>query len=561
MRATHRTSPLKQRLILTLALAETCFSSDKRRATAFQAAHPLYRRRAATLSAAAVADGRDNGGGAPSVVGVDADAARLAAGGLLSVCSQLQNPGLYHPSWADATELYTERSSPARGGSGFGGGGGRLRRPRQPRLVASRDVTMGEALTLYPVHAVGLRGLGHGNRDKDYVVFDADRDLDHFGEAAAGSSLLIDVPLLDEEDYACTAFAGLSPGFMFVDVNPNREPVPGWMGHLAQREGAVGEKNGTPNCAIVQLPGAAPLSVIVAMGRIRQGEELVIATRKESKEKDDTNYNLSVDLRARYPNEVAELRVYIDMVHEREEKKGGIMTEAADRYELAGGDKGKEDCFHHINFDYPGLQRLNDDPNICVVDGFLTDEECDRLIAKVSPHMIPCVVKNPRTGAVEADETRTSTNANVPQRDVPSIVEKILELCRCNKKNLETLQVLRYAKGQFFLPHTDSFDGPATACGFEDSGRVVTVFCYLNNVESGGETRFPCVGLDIKPRKGMAVVHFPATLELREDIRTEHEGLAAFDEKWLMTAWVWKHDRTDKRYAEKNFPSLSRDKI
>jgi len=43
------------------------------------------------------------------------------------------------------------------------------------------------------------------------------------------------------------------------------------------------------------------------------------------------------------------------------------------------------------------------------------------------------------------------------------------------------------------------------------------------------------LGLEIKPVKGLAVVHFPMSLELVEDERTEHKGNAAVDEKWILT--------------------------
>jgi prolyl 4-hydroxylase len=128
-------------------------------------------------------------------------------------------------------------------------------------------------------------------------------------------------------------------------------------------------------------------------------------------------------------------------------------------------------------------------------------------------------------------------------------------------EQLETLQVLNYQHGQQFQPHTDGFDGPTNACGFLDSGRIVTIFCYLNDVEEGGKTMFTKLGLEIKPVKGLAVVHFPMSLELVEDERTEHQGNAAVDEKWILTTWVWKHWKGDYRYDDDKLPVLSEDII
>ena len=164
-------------------------------------------------------------------------------------------------------------------------------------------------------------------------------------------------------------------------------------------------------------------------------------------------------------------------------------------------------------------------------------------------------------GAIELDPDRTSTNANVPRAEVPSIVSRLVRLAGCDEEQLETFQVVHYTAGQRFLPHTDGFDGPTSACGFERSGRLCTIFCYLNDVVAGGETHFPQLGLTIAPQKGVAVVHFPTSLSLEQDAATEHEGAAAVDDKWLLATWVWAHHRTDATYAEGRFPTLSEDII
>ena len=58
--------------------------------------------------------------------------------------------------------------------------------------------------------------------------------------------------------------------------------------------------------------------------------------------------------------------------------------------------------------------------------------------------MRPCLGKNPRTGAVEIDPDRTSTAANIPRSEVPTISAKLAALARCDVRQLETFQVLHY---------------------------------------------------------------------------------------------------------------------
>ena len=64
-----------------------------------------------------------------------------------------------------------------------------------------------------------------------------------------------------------------------------------------------------------------------------------------------------------------------------------------------------------------------------------------------------------------------------------------------------------------------------------------------------------------QPTKGTAVVHFPSDIQLRGDNRTQHQGMPAVDNKWLLTAWVWSKYRTVSAYDESNIPSLSSDII
>ena len=64
-----------------------------------------------------------------------------------------------------------------------------------------------------------------------------------------------------------------------------------------------------------------------------------------------------------------------------------------------------------------------------------------RLVRKARGHMRPCLGKNPRTGAVEIDPDRTSTAANIPRSEVPTISAKLAALARCDVRQLETFQV------------------------------------------------------------------------------------------------------------------------
>lgn len=54
-------------------------------------------------------------------------------------------------------------------------------------------------------------------------------------------------------------------------------------------------------------------------------------------------------------------------------------------------------------------------------------------------------------------------------------------------ENGEAIQILRYEKGQLFVPHVDYFKDVK---GNKKGNRVATVLMYLANVAQGGETVF-----------------------------------------------------------------------
>lgn len=64
---------------------------------------------------------------------------------------------------------------------------------------------------------------------------------------------------------------------------------------------------------------------------------------------------------------------------------------------------------------------------------------------------------------------------------------------------------------------------------------------HRNNVEEGGETNFPRLGLSVKPRLGRAVL-WPSVFDhdtLRNDIRSDHQALPVIKGvKYGANAWV-----------------------
>lgn len=116
----------------------------------------------------------------------------------------------------------------------------------------------------------------------------------------------------------------------------------------------------------------------------------------------------------------------------------------------------------------------------------------------------------------------------------------------------EAPTVIRYEADQVLAPHYDANRSAETEDANRGGQTLATLLVYINDVDNGGNTRFgklPAVTavdgdindpkLTIKPKKGDALLFFPADAKGLFDERTEHEGCAAVDEKWI--ARVWRH--------------------
>ena len=433
----------------------------------------------------------------------------------VAIAKHIQNPQLYEAHWADKVDIgqadEDDDNDDDDKGDDIKSG---------QRLVTKCKVTRGEILSLVPVERLHIQ---------------YDNDGNHAPPTSSSPMFSFSSKLTRPHEYHRTS--GLAADTRLVVQAPLRTTVPctpGWMGHLADSSGST-----VYNCRVVPLLGAMPLCALVATTDIPANKTLVAA---EPDNKDEALVeDLALQVLKRYIAEIAELRSYTSMAHPFPEYYQRPVVLPAPR-------------FHAIDKAYPGMRALHQDPDVYQIADFLTPQECQAIIEYAKPRLVPCLIKNADTGRVEVDPTRTSTNANIPQSALPTVTAKVCQLLQApSPQHLEIFQVLRYTPGQVFLPHTDGFDGPIpSACGFEHSGRLVTLFCYLHSCPAGGETRFPQLdNLVVAPVQGQAVVHFPNTIDLQQDQRTEHESCPVVEgEKWLFVTWCWKHARSDPAYHE-----------
>lgn len=144
-------------------------------------------------------------------------------------------------------------------------------------------------------------------------------------------------------------------------------------------------------------------------------------------------------------------------------------------------------------------------------------------------------------GAGEISHSRTSSTCYLAREDLPLLLNKVSKLTGKPVEHCELPQVGRYLPSQQYLQHFDAFDlSNEDGRRFASNGgqRTVTVLIYLNDVEKGGQTAFPSLKLEVQPKRGMALVFFPATVDGLLDKNALHAAKPAVDVKYVSQVWI-----------------------
>jgi len=191
-------------------------------------------------------------------------------------------------------------------------------------------------------------------------------------------------------------------------------------------------------------------------------------------------------------------------------------------------------------------------PMIAVLDGVLSQEECDELIRRSADKMRRSTTVDPLTGKHEVIEDRSSEGTFFALNADPFIARldrRISEVMNCPVDHGEGLQILHYGIGGEYKPHFDYFppEDPGSQVQMTIGGqRVSTMVMYLNEVEEGGTTIFPEIGLEVVPKKGSAVYFEYTNSRTQLDRLTLHGGAPVTrGEKWIVTKWM-----RQRRYGE-----------
>ncbi len=188
----------------------------------------------------------------------------------------------------------------------------------------------------------------------------------------------------------------------------------------------------------------------------------------------------------------------------------------------------------------PAIYPLSTDKaEIFAVGDFLSPQECEKMIA-----LIDAVAKPSKAFDTEyAQAYRTSYSGDVDPYDpfVLKVQRRMDDLLGIPSDYGETVQGQRYLPGQEFKNHCDWFDPRADYWKLEKKRggqRSYTAMVFLNDVEEGGTTDFPNLGLSITPKQGVLLLWNNATAQGMLNSWTVHAGTPVkAGVKYIITKW------------------------
>jgi prolyl 4-hydroxylase len=175
----------------------------------------------------------------------------------------------------------------------------------------------------------------------------------------------------------------------------------------------------------------------------------------------------------------------------------------------------------------PGVQKVpSASLDLFIVRDFLPPELCDAIIERIDSQRRPSTIADDSGIA----NFRTSETCDLDSGDpvVADVDCRIVGLLGLDPALGEPIQGQRYAVGQEFRAHTDTFNPGSydyyvhTAAGGQ---RTWTAMLYLNDPEDGGATRFKTIGKTVHPERGKLLAWNNLLADGAPNPATLHHGM------------------------------------
>lgn len=190
--------------------------------------------------------------------------------------------------------------------------------------------------------------------------------------------------------------------------------------------------------------------------------------------------------------------------------------------------------------DNPCVYRIeNNNLEIYRIYNFLKQEECDLLIKEMGCDFSPSTITNPNADKYE--RTSSTCNMMLTNKIYENLNNKIHDLIKIPIEHGEVPQGQKYLVGQEFKSHTDYFhlNEEYNKKYVELNGqRTWTFMIYLNNVESGGSTKFSKIGKEFFPSVGDALIWKNILPDNSGNYNSLHCGMPVIKgSKIIVTKW------------------------
>ncbi|XP_077078025.1 prolyl 4-hydroxylase subunit alpha-1-like [Siphateles boraxobius] len=167
-----------------------------------------------------------------------------------------------------------------------------------------------------------------------------------------------------------------------------------------------------------------------------------------------------------------------------------------------------------------------DEPRIIRYHDIISDREIE-ILKNISR---PQLSRSETTQGVSNNRTSQSVFLE-EDYTVARISQNIADITGLSVESAEELHVQNYGIGGRYEPHVDALQ--------EENDRIATFLIYMSDVEIGGATVFPKVGVAVYPKKGSAVLWYNLHRNGEVNRNTQHAGCPVLvGNKWVANKWI-----------------------
>ncbi|KAK2900592.1 hypothetical protein Q8A67_008707 [Cirrhinus molitorella] len=177
-----------------------------------------------------------------------------------------------------------------------------------------------------------------------------------------------------------------------------------------------------------------------------------------------------------------------------------------------------------------------DNPQIIRYHDIISDREIE-ILKNISR---PLLSRSKTQGGVSKIRTSQGVFLEEDYPVVARVSQRIADVTGLSMDSVQDFFVQNYGIGGRYEPHYDGCD--------DENGRIATFLIYMSDVEKGGATVFPKVGVALKPIKGSAVFWYNLHKNGQVDLYTEHAGCPVFrGNKWVANKWIHEYGQEFRR--------------